>query len=243
MSPLWSAAASCLGAAAETRESSVVDIFDEVDEDLRAERTARLLKKYGWVLAVAAVAVIGGAVGWQAWERWQAGKDMDAAQRYMAAQAAVAGANVPGAPGRTDAIALLQQSASAAPEGYKTLSLMRAASLKAADGNVQGAAELWNHVAANGATDPVLRDLASLLASQHELDKGDPAALEARLKPLAEPGGAWAPLAREQLALLDLRQGKLEDAKAEQKARSESVSVPDGVRQRAAAVLQGLGGA
>ncbi|MFL5286081.1 MAG: tetratricopeptide repeat protein [Rhodopila sp.] len=221
----------------------MVDIFDEVDEDLRAERTARLLKKYGWLLGVGAMAVIGGAIGWQAWERVQAGKDLDAAQRYMAAQAAAAGANVPGAPGRADAINLLQQSAAASPEGYRTLSLMRAANLKANEGDVQGAATLWSQVAADGAADPILRDLATLLAAQHQLDKGDPAALEARLKPLAEPGSAWGPLAREQLALLDLRQGKVDEAKTRLKALAESVTAPDGVRQRAAAVLQGLSGA
>jgi hypothetical protein len=221
----------------------VVDIFDEVEEDLRAERTARLLKKYGWVLGVAAIAVIGGAIGYQAWERFQAGKDLEAAQRYLAAQAAISGASVPGAPGRGNAINLLQQSAAAAPEGYRTLSLMRAASLKAADGDITGAAALWNQVAADGAADPILRDLATLLSAQHQLDKGDPTALEARLKPLAEPSSAWAPLAREQLALLDLRQGKVDEAKTRLKALAEAVTVPDGVRQRAAAVLAGLGGA
>ncbi|MBS0644223.1 MAG: tetratricopeptide repeat protein [Acetobacteraceae bacterium] len=221
----------------------MVDIFDEVSEDLRAERTALLLKKYGWVLIVAAVGVIGAAVGWQAWERWRSGKDMEAAQRYLAAQAAAAGANVPGAPGRTDAIKILQQDALTAPEGYRTLSLMRAAGLKAANGDVPGAVETWNQVTADNRADPLLRDLASLLAVQHQLDTGDPAALEARLKPLAEPGNAWAPLAREQLALLDLRQGKVEDAKTKLKALAENITAPDGLRQRAAAALLGLGGA
>jgi hypothetical protein len=230
-------------AAAETRECRVVDIFDEVEEDLRAERTARLLKKYGWVLAVAAVAIIGGTVGWQVWERRQSGQDVAAAERYMAAQAAAAGANVPGAPARTDAIATLEQSATTAPQGYRTLSLLRAASLKASSGDTAGAVGLWDRVAADGGTDPLLRDLASLLAAQHQLDKGDPVALEGRLKPLADPANPWAPLAREQLALLDLRQGKVSDAKVKLKALTESVTTPDGLRNRAAAVLAGLGGA
>lgn len=221
----------------------MVDIFDEVSEDLRAERATRLLKKYGWVLIVAAVGVVGATVGWQAWERWRAGQDMAAAQRYLAAQAAAAGANVPGAPGRTEAITILQQDALTAPDGYRTLSLMRAAGLKAANGDVPGAIETWNQVAADSGADPLLRDLASLLAVQHQLDKGDPATLEARLKPLAEAGNAWAPLAREQLALLDLRLGKVDDAKTRLKGLAENTNAPDGLRQRAAAVLLGLGGA
>ena len=221
----------------------MVDIFDEVDEDLRAERASRLLRQYGWVLAVAAVAIIGGTIGWQAWERWKASQDAAAAQRYMAAQAAAVATSIPGAPGRADAIVALQQAAASAPQGYRTLSLMRAAGLEATGGDIQAAVSTWNQVAADAGADPILRDLASLLAAQYQLDKGDPAMLEARLKPLAEPSNPWAPLAREQLALLDLRQGKIDAAKAGLKALAESTTAPDGVRQRAAAVLAGIGGA
>ena len=220
----------------------MVDIFDEVEEDLRAERATRLLKKYGWVLGVAAVAVIGGAVGWQAWERWQAGQDMAAAQHYMAAQAASGGASLPGAPGQADAIQALMQNAAIAPPGYRTLSRMRAAELKANAGDVPGAVALSDQVAGDAAADPLLRDLASLLAVQHQLDTADPATLEARLKPLTDPANPWAPLAREQLALLDIRQGKLQDAKTTLKALTMNITAPDGLRQRAAAVLAGLGG-
>ncbi|HVZ08054.1 tetratricopeptide repeat protein [Rhodopila sp.] len=221
----------------------MVDIFDEINEDLRAERTARLLKKYGWVLVLAAVGIVGGTVGWQVWDRWQANRDMAAAEQYMAAQAAAVTANVPGAPGQSDAIATLERNAATAPEGYKTLSLLRAAGLKANAGDIPGAVQLWDEVARDGTADPLLRDLASLLAVQHQIDKGDPAMLEARLKPLTDPTNAWASLAKEQLALLDLRQGKVDDARTALQSLAESATAPDGVRQRAAALLAGMGDA
>src|ERR1700733_3138042 len=67
----------------------VVDIFDEVEEDLRAERAERLLKKYAWLLIVLAVAIIGGAAGWQLWNRYQARQDAAAGARYVAVQNAL----------------------------------------------------------------------------------------------------------------------------------------------------------
>ena len=73
------------------------------------------------------------------------------------------------------------------------------------------------------------------------LDHGDPAQLEARLKPLAEPTNPWSSLAREQLAMLDLRQGKVEDARKTLQALSIDISAPAGLRQRTAALLTGLG--
>ena len=220
----------------------MVDIFDEVEEDLRAERSARLLKKYAWVLIAAALAVIGAAVGWQLWTRWQANQDIAAAQQYMAAESATAG-SLPGTPAPKGAIAALELQATTAPEGYRTLSRLRLADIKAGTGDLTGAVALWDQVASDGNADQVLRDLANLLAAQHQLDSGDPVILEARLKPLTAPDNPWSALAREQTALLALRQGKTAEAKTALKALSTDILAPAGVRQRTAALLAGLGGA
>jgi len=45
----------------------VVDIFDEVDEELRAERAQQLLKRYGGVIIAGAILIVGAAAGWQGW--------------------------------------------------------------------------------------------------------------------------------------------------------------------------------
>jgi hypothetical protein len=192
----------------------VVDIFDEVDEDLRAERAANLLKRYAWLIVAVGLAIIAAAIGWQFWTRWQANRDLAAAQLYVTAQTeADAATNQPAvaaSPARAAAIAALDQQIASAPDGYRTLGRLRA---------------------------------ASLTAAQHQLDHGDPAQLEARLKPLATPGNPWSALAKEQLALLDLRQGKSAEAKTTLHALSVDVTAPNGVRQRASALLTGLGDA
>jgi hypothetical protein len=215
----------------------VVDIFDEVEEDLRAERTERLLKRYAWLLIVLAVAIVGGVAGWELWTRHQTQQDAAAASRYIASQ------NAPeqSAADKAKQIATLDQLAATAPEGYRTLARLRAAGLKADAGDVTGAVTLWNAVAADPNGDPLLRDLASLLAAGRELDVGDPAQLEARLKPLAEPGNAWSGLAQEQLAMLDLRQGKVDDARRRLQMMSSGIDTPSGLRARASALLSGLG--
>jgi hypothetical protein len=216
----------------------VVDIFDEVEEDLRAERAERLLKKYGWLLIVAVVAVVGAAAAWQLWTRHQNQQDAAAAGRYVAVQNALE--QQPGA-AKPAQVNTLDQLAATAPEGYKTLARLRAAGLKADAGDVQGAVALWNTVAADQNADRLLRDLASLLATQRELDHGDPAQLEARLKPLAESGNPWSTLAQEQLAMLDLRQGRVDDARKKLQALSFDIDSPAGLRSRASALLTGLG--
>lgn len=219
----------------------MVDIFDEVDEDLRAERAQHLARKYGWAIIVAAVLVIAGVAGWEYYQRWQVQQDAAVAARYIAAIDAAQQAPAVNPEARAAQVAPLQELTRTAPDGYRVLADLKAAGLLADTGNVQGAVDLYNQVAADQKADPLLRDLASLLAAQRQLDNGDPAQLAARLGPLALPGNPWAPLAKEQLAMLDLRQGHNDDAKAKLKALAADILAPTGVRARANALLQGLG--
>jgi hypothetical protein len=143
---------------------------------------------------------------------------------------------------RAAAIALFEPIAGDAPEGYRTLARLHEAALKADAGDLAGATLLWDQVAGDAAADSLLRDLASLLWVERQLDSGDPALLEARLKPLAVPQNPWRALAQEQLALLDLRRGKAEEARAALRNLAQDVTAPSGVRGRSNALLGHLGG-
>jgi hypothetical protein len=221
----------------------VVDIFDEVDEELRAERAQQLLKRYGGLIVACAIAIVGTVAGWQAWRWYEARQDRAAAVEYLTAMnladATAAGSSEAN---RTAGIAVFAQLAAKAPAGYATLSRLREAALKADAGDAAGAAALWDQLASDPSVDPLLRDLANLLWAQHQIDSGDPALLEARLKALAAPGNPWHALADEQLALLDLRQGKLDQARTTLRRLAQDTTAPNGVRGRSTALLGRLGG-
>ena len=220
----------------------MVDIFDEVEEELRAERAQRLLKRYGGLIVAGALLIVGAAAGWQAWRWYEARQDAAAAVQYLVAMnladPTAAGTN---AASRSAAIDAFQKIATSAPAGYATLAKFREAALQADSGNLQGAAGLWDQIAGESSVDPLLRDLASLLWAQHLIDTADPPILEARLKALAAPDNPWRPLAEEQLALLDLRQGKSDAAKTTLHNLAADATAPNGVRQRASALLNRLG--
>ncbi len=221
----------------------MVDIFDEVDEELRAERAQALLKKYGGVIVAVALLIVGAAAGWQGWRWYQARQDQAAAAEYLTAmtlaEPTAAGSS---AANRSAAIGEFDRLTASAPEGYRTLARLRAAALKADAGDLQGATALWDQVAGDGSADPLLRDLASLLWAQHLIGSADPALLEARLKALAAPDNPWHSLADEQLALLDMRLGKTDQAKATLRSLAQDTTAPSGVRGRASGLLNRLGG-
>lgn len=217
----------------------MVDIFDEVEEDLRAERAQKLLMRYGGAIVAAALAIICAVGGWQAWHWWQVKRDASAATAFIAS-IATAESSAPSAVAlRPQILTRLTEIETAAPEGYRTLARLRAAALET---DPATASAIWDKVAGDASADTVLRELASLLWAQHQLDKGDQAVIATRLQALAVPGATWRALAQEQLALLDLRQGRDGVAKAALRKLAEDVTAPAGVRGRASSMISKLGG-
>ncbi|RAI57287.1 tetratricopeptide repeat protein [Roseicella frigidaeris] len=212
------------------------DIFDEVEEDLRAERMKRLLARYGGLLTGLLVVVILGVAGWEGWRWYEARGAGQAAEAYLAAGRAATepNADLKAIAGRYDAVA------ADAPGGYRTLARLRAAALRAEAGDRDGALAEWDAVSRDGGTDPLYRDLATLLWGLHSVDAGDPAAIEARLAPLA--GGPWRSLADEVRALAALKRNDTEAAKRILTALTTDPLAPQGVRDRAGRLLAGLNG-
>jgi hypothetical protein len=211
------------------------DIFDEVKEELRAERARKLWVRYGGVFAGIALLAVVGVGGWQGW-RWH--EQRQAGQAALAFMEIHRAAEAPGADLKAagDRFAAIAQDS---PEGYRLLARLRAAALKAETGDRDAALAMWDQVAADGRAPQIYRDLASLMWALHGLETQDPAALESRLAPLT--GGPWAASARELQALVAVRRGQPAEAKKTLEALAADVTAPQGVRERAGRVAAGLG--
>lgn len=214
------------------------DIFDEVDEDLRAERARKALQRYGGLIVLAALLVVAGAGGWQAWKSHATKEDARVAQVFLTGLDGAAG---PPGDARKAAVLEFDEVTRDGNPGYRTLARLRAAALKADGGDTAGAEALWTQVAADPSADRTLRDAAVLQSVLHQIDNGDPNALRSRLAPLAAPENPWHALAEEAQALLDLRQGRTEAARDTLKRLSQDVTAPEGVRARANGLLSRLG--
>lgn len=214
------------------------DIFDEVDEELRAERAQKLWQRYGGYVTGALLLVIGGVAGWQGWQWWENRQNLQASAAYMEIQRATEaqGADFAAQAGRFEAMA------ATAPAGYRTLARLRAAALRAEVGQIEEARAVWDAIASDTAADPLYRDLASLLWALHGVDTADPGQLTARLAPLAQPGAPWRASAREVQGLVLLRQGNTQQARETLRALANDTTAPQGVRDRAGRIASGIGG-
>jgi hypothetical protein len=217
----------------------VVDIFDEVDEDLRAERMARFARRYAIGFMVLAALLIGGVAGWQVWLWHRNQQDARAATAFIAVldKAAQHGS-------AADRQALADQFAAvakSAPSGYATLSRLNQASLLADAGQLPQAETIWTGLMDDGSISPVLRQVATLGWAAHEIDTAEPSLIQARLEPLAAEGSAWRPIALQYLALLDIRLGHRDDAVKSLLEVANDISTPDDMRRMANGLAQALG--
>lgn len=214
------------------------DIFDEVSEDLRAERAQQVLKKYGGMMVAAAVMVLVATAAFQGWRWYQARETARIADIYIAALRA---ADQPPGAERDAARTQLDQVVAEGDSGYRSLARLREAALKADAGDLAGGLAMFNQVATDRAADPILRDLATLYWVTRQIDSGDPGLLLARIGPLAAPDHPLRALAAEAQALLAIRQDKPDTARDILKRLAQDVTAPDGVRGRANGLLAQLG--
>jgi len=213
----------------------VPDIFDEVQEDLRAERMRRLATRYGGLLAGLAMLLVLGVAAQQGWQWWQGRNAAAAATAFLTASDA---ATASGADHRASADRFASL-AETAPSGYATLARLRAAALRAEAEERDAALAGWDAVARDTQVPAPYRELAALLWALHAVD-ADPAGAEARLIPLATGDGPWRFAAEEIRALAALRRGESAVARRSLSALAGDQSAPEGVRQRAGRLLAGM---
>jgi hypothetical protein len=219
----------------------VVDIFDEVDEDLRAERMARFARRYAIAFMVLAALLVAGVAGWQIWLKHRDQQDAKAATAFIAVldKAAQRGS-------AADREALAQDFGSiarSAPSGYVTLARLNQASLLAEAGRQAQAQTIWNGLMNDDGLSPVLRQVATLGWAAHEIDTAEPSLIQARLEPLSAQDNPWRPIALQYLALLDLRIGHRDEAAKTLQEIARDVSTPDDMRRMANGLAQALGAA
>ncbi len=204
----------------------VADIFDEVNDDLRAERAGRLARRYGGAVAAAVLLIAGGVIGYEAWRGQQAKQTEAVATTYLTAVNAGAG----GLPALTTI-------ADTGPPGYRALAELQRATVLAQAKDSPGALAAWDRLARDTGADPLLRDLAALLWVQHQTDAGPADALLARLQPLTAPTNPWRALALETQSWILTRIGQTEQARLILAGLVVDQAAPEGVRGRANAML------
>jgi hypothetical protein len=208
----------------------LVDLFDEVEEQLRSDRYRTLaLRVLPWIIGIAVLA-LAAALGWWAWQERQDKASAKAAEEYTAAVETLAKRDQIRAYGQFEAIA------KDSPPVYRAMALMQQGGMRLDAGKTDEAVKLFD-AAAEAAPDEMLGDLARLKSAFALLDTAPYAQLAERLQPLTEDERPYRTEAKEALAFAKLMAGKTAEARGDFAVLSLLPDSSDAVRERARAAM------
>lgn len=207
----------------------MVDVFEEVEGELRSERYKQVaLKLAPWIVGglLAGIIVVGGVYAYVTVREKAVEKASGAYAQGMATLATGDGA--------TAFKRFAEVPASA--KGYRSMALMQQGGIRLIDGKTKEAVALFDQAAAaapGGKLGVLLADVARLKSAFAVMDEASYADTEARLKPLTEENRPYRAEAIEALSLAKINAGKMKEARQDLVLLSLSNDAPEPVRGRA----------
>lgn len=211
----------------------MVDVFDQVEEELRSDRYRRLARTWlpvvGGVLLVALIA----ALAWWGWQKMETAKADAASIAYQRGLESLESNNLVGAD------AAFVQAIDEGNAAYKALALQHRAGIAVQQNRIPAAVELFDEAAA-ASGDPMLRDLAAYKAALLLMDTASLEDIQGRLEPLTEEGRPFRAFAREALAMAQLQHGQPAEARSTLVILKNGLDTPREVSQRAELALASI---
>ena len=209
------------------------DIFDETEENLRADKWVAIVKTALPIVIATLLAALLLALGIWGWQSWQANIAAKSSETYQAALDAGNKGDTAGAKTKFEDVT---KSGNAT---YKALAYMQLGGMAVSAKNDTEAAKDFDAAAAQG-TSPAIKDLAVLKSVFVSMDKAPFKQVQDRLTPLTKDGRPFAPLAKEALAMAKLQNGDVAGARSDLQVLSLTLGTPDGVKQRAGEFVQAI---
>lgn len=204
----------------------MVDIFQEVDEEVRREQLKKLWERYGTLLIALCVLVIAGIGGWQGYNYWQAKKAAETGAAFeQAAILAETGKH-------KEAEAAFAKIGAEGTAGYRILARLREAA-EMAHTDKAAAVKAYEAITDDKSVGQVMQDLAAVRAGYLMVDTVSYAQMAAKLEPLTAQDRTFRHSARELLALSAWKGGDASAARKWTDMMMADPATPSGTRSRA----------
>jgi hypothetical protein len=211
----------------------VVDVFEEVEGEMRADRYRRLAKRLlPWAIALAAAVLVAMAAIW-GYGQWRQRQSAEASELYGQALTAFQSQN------QAESERLFRAASEAGSPAYRSLALQQLAGFRVNADRPREALPLLEQ-AAEAAPNELLGDAARLKAAFIAMDFAPLAEVEQRLTPLMEEGRPYRLAAREALAMARAANGQTQQARRDFLAISQALDAPEQAQTRARAMIAAI---
>ena len=205
------------------------DIFQEIDEDLRQDKVARLWKAYGKYLVALAVFIILVIASYRFIEHKNEKNREQTSELYeLASEAGRSG-------DEKAAIELFSDEIFDENIGYSIISKLKKAALANSNNDLEGTEIVLKEIITNKDIPLYLRDLARLKLFASDSDNNS-----SQLEVLIKEEGPWKFLALELKGGVQLEGGNLKEARSIFKELTDDANTPNNLRRRASEILKAL---
>ena len=208
------------------------ELFDEVNEDVRRDQLKQLWNRYSIFIVAGALLIIAAVGGWRGYQYLEGKKAAEAGAAFDRA------VELSEQNKHTEAEAAFTELAAKAPAGYRLLARLRAAA-ELANRDPQGAAKLYDDIAADRSVGATEQELAKVRAAGLLLETESYPNMLQRLEAATAPGATFRHTARELLALSAWRVNDATAARRWLDMIADDGQTPPSLRSRAEA-LQAL---
>ncbi|WP_120501695.1 hypothetical protein [Roseovarius sp. EL26] len=211
--------------------SDTDSFIDEVTDEVRRERLFGFMRRYGWIAAVVAIALVAGT----AWNEWKKSGEQQAAQDF--------GDSIITAlerPDRAVRAAALADIVAPNADGQAVLELLTAGE-EGSEAPEEAAVRLLS-IADSEGVQPVYRQIATLKAMSLPDSGINIDDRRTRLEGLALSAGVTGLLAEEQLAIIDIETGDRDAALTRLAGIEENALATPSLRNRVTQLIVALGG-
>lgn len=210
----------------------MVDFFNEVEEDLRADQMRSLGKTYlPWAIGAVVLAFAGAGA-------WWGYTSMCDADTRAASLAYDKGLKALSSGDKGEADRDFGQAAKPLAQAYRSLALMQQAGVALAQNRDAQAVTSLDAAGRAAGGDRILSDQAAIKAAWLAMDTAPLSEMQSRLRPLTEKGRPYRAEAYEALAMAEFKAERFKEAKADFGAIKLMLDAPKSVADRAEMAIE-----
>lgn len=210
-------------------------LLREVDNDLRADKLVEFWKKNGLYLIIFVVLILSITVSFETFKVWHQKKNQTWSDTYAYAL------NLQIQGKYDESLKVLNDIIANDHDIYVDLAKVQVSNVLFEQGKTAEAISSLEKIIADDDINSKMRDVSIIKLASYKLDDAPKEEIVALLSPLASTNNSWTNVAKEMLAMLEVREGNFEGAKKIYSEILESSDLSENLRVRVQDMLSVLG--